>query len=620
MITDWSKVDIYKDPIRVVFYGRVSTDHEEQLDAFDNQILWYEGILKDHPNWKLARPIMTYTDPGVSGTRAETRPGFMQMIEDANKDIYDMIVTREVSRFARNIVDCLSYARQLKALNIQIYFVSDKILTISDNGEMWLGIFSTFAQSESEKISKRVKHGMKIARENSERDNKVIFGNGNILGYRRKNPEEENVPAFIIEPEQAETVRKIFEWYVAGNGLQKIKQLLRQHGYKTAEGNIEWHTSTLSKILSNPMYIGKQYLHQTETTDMFMHTRRKIPKEEQVIIQGDFEPIIDEELFYEVQRIKESRKPKNKNSTYGGNGRKPQDKWVEKLECDCGSHYKRYVWHNNKRGDSPAGYSCRNKSENGSTKYLEKRGIDPNSYKHCDAPSIPEWHLELMARYIFSFIVGSNPEEIIKTFEFIEKNYQEEENTDIPLINKLKKDLEGIQKKIRKLLDLFMDDIIDKATYEEKKSEYTSEIERITQEISKYEDVLNGKAKKSIKEDDMLNLLQTLIDMYDVRNNLDPEFIRNYIDKVVVRGKNTFEWLINLGGDAVRYNRDVDILPCAALSEKREFTSEQIKNCYNEAFRFNITFTDAHKYCKSCDRYLRSNQWQDKVIIVYIRY
>ena len=260
MIFDWDKVDS-NTIIPMVFYGRVSTEHEAQLEAFKNQLQWYEDQLKMHPNWKLVEPIETYLDKGITGTQAKKRPGFLHMINDAKSGKFAMVVTRDVCRFARNTVDTLAYARQLKEIGIQIYFVFDNIKTIQDNdGEYRLTIMANNAQEESRRISERAKAGQYISRANG-----VLYGTGNILGYKRirrkSDPDKKNaigdksVPTFEVVPEQAETVRLIFEMYAEGYGLKRIKNYLEQNGYKTATGKTKWFESSLSRILGNPMYI-----------------------------------------------------------------------------------------------------------------------------------------------------------------------------------------------------------------------------------------------------------------------------------------------------------------------------------------------------------------------------
>ena len=214
MPTNVSKFDRNRERT-IVFYGRVSTEHEAQLAALENQMQWYDDQAKYHPNWNV---LKKYIDRGITGTQAKKRPAFMEMLEDAKRNKFDLIVTREVCRFARNTVDTLVITRQLKEMGIEVYFVEDNIWTMDNDGELRLTIMATLAQEESRKTSERVRAGQKISR-----DNGVLYGNGNILGYDRLGD------TYVINEEQAETVRMIYDLYLNGYGFTKIvNELVRQ--------------------------------------------------------------------------------------------------------------------------------------------------------------------------------------------------------------------------------------------------------------------------------------------------------------------------------------------------------------------------------------------------------
>lgn len=159
---------------KVVFYGRVSTEHEEQTYALKNQMQWYDELYKQYPNWVV---VDRYVDNGITGTKAKKRPEFMRMLDDAKTGKFDLIVTREVSRFARNTVECLEFMRQLKSINVEVFFAHEGLWTLDNSGEMILTIMAMIAQEESRKMSERVKAGQAISRKNG-----VLYGNGNILG------------------------------------------------------------------------------------------------------------------------------------------------------------------------------------------------------------------------------------------------------------------------------------------------------------------------------------------------------------------------------------------------------------------------------------------------------
>ena len=199
------------------------------MAALENQIQWYDDIAAKNPNWYI---LKKYIDEGITGTQAKKRPAFLQMVQDAKQKKFDLIVTREVCRFARNTVDTLVVTRELKNYGVEVYFVEDNIRTMDGDGELRLTIMATLAQEESRKISERVRAGQKISR-----DKGVLFGNGNILGYDR----DKAKGTYVINPEQAETVRIIYDLYLKGNGFNKCKALRESKLTlrKTQEGKIE---------------------------------------------------------------------------------------------------------------------------------------------------------------------------------------------------------------------------------------------------------------------------------------------------------------------------------------------------------------------------------------------
>lgn len=203
----------YKNrPRRVVFYGRVSTEHEEQLSALGNQMEWYTDLALRNPNWTV---VAQYIDEGITGTQMKKRPSFMRMIEHAKEHRFDLIVTRELSRFARNTVDALNATRELKQYGVEVYFVNDGIWTMDGDGEVRLTIMASIAQDESRKTSERVKAGQKMSREKG-----VLYGSGNIIGYDRVDG------TYVINEEQAATVRRIFNLYAEGHGETTVAKML----------------------------------------------------------------------------------------------------------------------------------------------------------------------------------------------------------------------------------------------------------------------------------------------------------------------------------------------------------------------------------------------------------
>ena len=214
----YDKADQQNCPRRVVFYGRVSTELEAQISALKNQMNWYLELAEHHPNWTV---VGQYADEGISGTGMKTRPSFMKMLRDARKKKFDLIVTREVSRFARNTVDTLVTTRELKQYGVEVYFVNDDIWTMRGDGEVRLTIMASLAQDESRKMSERTKAGIQT----SQKKGTYVAG-PTPFGYKR----DKKAHTLVVQESQAETVRKIFAWYADGINGTEIAQTLTQEG------------------------------------------------------------------------------------------------------------------------------------------------------------------------------------------------------------------------------------------------------------------------------------------------------------------------------------------------------------------------------------------------------
>ncbi len=648
MAVNWKNVD-QNTKIRVVFYGRVSTEHEMQLEAFKNQTKWYYDCLDQHPNWILAKPVETYLDKGITGTQAKKRQGFMKMIEDAQRGLFDMIVTKDVSRFARNTVDTLEYSRKLTGLGVQIYFVRDNIRTIQDNdGEFRLTIMASLAQSESGKTSERVKTGQYMSRKEG-----VLMGSGNVLGYNRVRKvhdddkkgrvKDKEVPTFAIDPEQAETVRMIFDLYEEGLGLRRIQTHLLKEKRLNSSGECVWHMSTISRILENPIYTGKQRQHQTEVEDFLTGRKKRIPKEEQVLIEGDFEPIISQEQFERVQVIKarkEAERIETESGLVGKGGTVTSDKWVDKLECGCGSRFRKYNWYTKKDQEQTRGYACSNRVNNGSLEYRIRNGLyDPEQDEQsildgievtdetgaplelpgsdiCSLKTIPDWHLELMAKKVFSYITGIHREQILATYEAIAENYVAETEECSVDIGKLKGQIDQYSKKSKKLIELYTDGLISKEDFQTERKEYTDTLEELKRQLHEAE---HPEVAEAMKIDDLNEVLDTMITLFDFSKNISPEFLKHYVDKIIVRSDHCYEWMISLRGDSVEFIEENHINSNETYAEKRKFSREIQQSKYDTMFTDTVNFDEAREYRKAQGTYLRANQWENLLVVVHVR-
>ena len=274
--------------IYVASYCRVSTDKDDQANSFESQQRYFKEYIDRQPDWELYR---VYADEGITGTSTKKRAEFNRMISDAKMGKFRLIITKEVSRFSRNILDTIGYTRELKTLGVGVLFMNDGISTLEPDAELRLSIMGSIAQEESRKTSSRVKWGQTRQMERG-----VVFGRS-MLGYDVKDGR------MTINPKGAELVRLIFHKYGAEQkGTSIIARELREAGYKTLTGNTRWNNSHIVKILKNEKYVGDLVQKKTYTPDYLTHQKKyNDGAEEKVCLTGHHEPIIDRELWNTVQ-------------------------------------------------------------------------------------------------------------------------------------------------------------------------------------------------------------------------------------------------------------------------------------------------------------------------------
>ncbi len=381
---------------RVAVYARVSTEHESQINALSNQIQYYDDILRQHKDWKLYE---RYVDEGITGTSINKRINFLRMIDDAKKGKFDLIITREVSRFARNTVDTLQLTRELKKYGVEVYFTEDNIWTFNDDdGELRLTIMATLAQNESRKTSQRVKAGQQVSFENG-----VIYGTGNILGYDKVGKE------FIINKEQAEIVKFLFDEYLNGKGCTTIKYECEEKGFKTSTGLSKWSSSYIARVLRNSFYCGT-VIYRKQYSSSYLEQKKvtNYGEVENIIIEGKHEPIITKEDFEKVQKMLDEKSTKiymNKMKRIGV----PKSIWTKKLKCQCGSSFHRRIYHKNAH-ETTYGYVCYRRKQYGGYEIRKKRGLDISDA--CNIKMIAEWKLEIMYSILIKYIL-ENKKEIV---------------------------------------------------------------------------------------------------------------------------------------------------------------------------------------------------------------
>ena len=322
---------------RVAAYCRVSTDDEEQLTSYNTQKRVYTDMVMANKEWEL---VGIYADEGISGTRADKRPEFKRMIDDCFAGKIDYIITKSVSRFARNTVDCLDHVRQLKARGIGVYFEEQNIDTLKCDSELYLVIYAGFAQSESESMSKNITWSY---RKNFE-DGKCIYIYKKLLGYKKG---ADGTPEIV--PEEAAIVERIFNMFLAGMTAEGISNVLKAEKIKVPGKELNFSKKMILGILQNEKYCGDCILQKTVTVDCISKSRKKNEGEAPMyLVENSHQAIVSREVFNRVQEEISRRKalpPQSKKKAVTASGKYSKYALTEVLRCgECGSRYKRVTW------------------------------------------------------------------------------------------------------------------------------------------------------------------------------------------------------------------------------------------------------------------------------------
>lgn len=322
---------------RVAAYCRVSTDSEEQLTSYQNQMRVYTEMIAANKEWEFAG---LYADEGISGTRADKRPEFQRMIRDCQNGKIDYIITKSVSRFARNTVECLEYVRSLKAQGIGIFFEEQNIDTLKNESELYLVIYAGFAQSESESISKHITWTYRKKFE----EGKVSFQYKNFLGYRKG---ADSQPEIV--PEEAAIVERIYEMFLAGQPVKVIAQTLQAEKIEILGKNLSFSKNMIMNILRNEKYCGDCILQKTVTVDCISKTRKVNQGEAPMyIVENNHPAIISREVFNRAQEElirRQALQAKSDKTSITATGKYSKYALTEVLQCaECGSRYRRVTW------------------------------------------------------------------------------------------------------------------------------------------------------------------------------------------------------------------------------------------------------------------------------------
>ncbi|ABZ82750.1 resolvase, n-terminal:recombinase, putative [Heliomicrobium modesticaldum Ice1] len=494
--------------LRAAAYCRVSTDQEEQLTSYEAQVAYYTDKIMSNPEWTLAG---IFADEGITGTSVKKRTNFLRMIRLCRKGKIDIILTKSISRFARNTVDCLNYIRELKELGIAVIFENENINTMKADTEIIITMLAGFAQAQSESISQNVRWGKRQAFKSG----KVSFQYSRIYGYERG---ENDKPRVV--PEQAAVVRRIFQSYLAGSSVPDIKRMLEAEGIAAAGGKPQWSVGALQYMLRNEKYCGDALLQKTFVENCISKKTRKnngeLPK---YLVQNHHEAIIDRTLFEKVQaeiaRRAGKRKVSDKTSKTGQSKYSGRYALTELLICgNCGTPYKRVTW--SKRGKKKIVWRCISRLDYG-TKYCKS------------SPTVDEERLQAAVLKAINAMM-SNRERLIGILKT---------NLKITLSEKSSGATNpyAIENRIRELQDSMMELVAVAAkagnaeSYEDKFREISEEIKSLQKTLEQYQAEQNGPDKLARQMDDICKALEDApFEITEYSNNI----VRQFIDTIKV--------------------------------------------------------------------------------------
>ena len=439
--------------LRVAAYCRVSTDSEDQLNSYKSQVQHYTDLIKSKSEWDLAG---IYADEAITGTQVTKREDFQRLINDCMNGDVDMIITKSISRFARNTLDTLKYVRMLKEKGIAVFFEEENINTLTMDGELLLVILSSVAQQEVENISANVKKGLKMKMQRGE-----LVGFQGCLGYDY-HPEDKSIS---INEEEAEIVRYIFRRYIEGAGGSVIAQELENLGYKTKRGSTRWAETTVIGIIKNEKYKGDILMGKTFTLDPISKRRLdNFGEEDQFYIRDHHEAIISEEMFEKAQEILECR-----SKTFKLTKERQSNKYLFStlIKCkECGWSFRRTV---RTYKNTYIRWVC--SGHNG-------RGADscPN------AQTVDEEELiEVLSEYFSELLKAKKNVIRHVTGEFQRVYKAKDENLNYE--KELNAQLHKLQKMRQKYMDMYTDDLITREELNEKIGGTKQEIERLENEL-----------------------------------------------------------------------------------------------------------------------------------------
>ena len=489
---------IYNLPLRVCYYCRVSTGSDVQLNSLDNQLEYYENYIKSKPKWIFSGG---YIEEGKTGVRVDVRPSFKKMIHDAKHNKFDLIITKEVSRFARDLEDSIHYIRELKDSGVGVFFENQNLNTFDSNSELILNIMFNLAQDESRKLSSRVKFGHRQAIENGH-----VLGSSNITGYKK-----DNCKLVIVENE-AKFIKILFELYASGKyGFQKLSKKLSELGYLNKKGKL-YDKDSLKRMIENPKYKGYYRAKTYEILDYRTKRRKKNSLDEQVLYKckdGSIPAIISEELWDQANKILKSRTKGYENNNYWSGGLKYA--FSSKIYCkEHNTNFQRS--HGSKNKNRPT-WSC--------SMYLQHR------LAACESPIIAEIDLYNIISSIMNNIIPQKKsiiDNMLKLYENIDRTNDYDKELEL-----LNTNIKIIEEKKSMTLDLVFNGDISKESLKMQFEKYDQEIKNLNVKKT----VIIKQIERLNNSHDNLDRITKLIEE-EINGGSLNEFIRKFVDEIII--------------------------------------------------------------------------------------
>ena len=493
-------VPIQELNLRVCFYARVSTYKDEQLHSLSNQISFFNDYIGKIPNWDF---VGSYIDEGISGTQVKKREEFLRMIEDAKRHKFDLILTKEISRFSRSTLDSIKYTQELLASGVGVYFLNDNINTILPDSELRLTIMSSIAQDEVRKLSERVSFGMKRSI-----DNGVVLGCSNIYGYVKDKGK------LVIDEEQSKMIKIIFDRYAnTTDGLSKVSRYLYSIGYKSRTGK-RIDTTILTRIIENPKYKGYYCGHKSKVLDYRTKQKKRL-NESDWIIYKDYDnvpPIVSEELW---ERANIKLKQRQDSFTSRAVNKKVfQNRYTYSGKIYCGCH--NLTYHRSsagKRKNNPV-WECQ----------IYRK----ESLKGCSNPRVFEIELDEVFKDMFNKLFKRRNNIFVEILNEC-KNYLETNNNEIE-IKSLESKIIVLNNKKDKLLELVMEEYLSK-------DDYKKQVDLINVDLMIYQNKMDE--LKNNKEDknyigNKINEIKNVLEKSLEDDKCYSDVFNELIDKIIV--------------------------------------------------------------------------------------